>query len=167
MSDLRDGPGKIWVVSDTHLRSGQILPDSFSQRVGREDIIIHLGDFISPEIVNQLRKLARLEAVSGNCDPPAVRNQFQSERIIRIADFRIALTHGRGGPAETLSRVKNDFNGRVDVALFGHTHAIHHSKSDGTIFFNPGSLTQSRKGPGSFGLLHLETGGIWGEIIEV
>jgi putative phosphoesterase len=167
MSDLRDGPGKIWVVSDTHLRSGQILPDSFTTRVGREDIIIHLGDFISPDIVNQFRKLARLEAVSGNCDPLLVKNQFQGEKIVRIADFRIALTHGRGGPAETFSRVKNDFKGKVDVVLFGHTHVTHHSKSDGTLFFNPGSMTQSRKGPGSFGLLHLEIGGIWGEIFEV
>jgi putative phosphoesterase len=167
MSDLRDDPGVIWVVSDTHLRSGQILPDSFTKRVGREDIIIHLGDFVSQEIVNQLQKIARLEAVSGNCDPLSIRNQFQSERIIKIADYRIALTHGRGGLSDTVRRVKNDFEGKVDVALFGHTHSSHHSKSNGTVFFNPGSLSQSRQGPESFGLLHLDKGGIWGEIFEL
>jgi putative phosphoesterase len=167
MSDSRDGPGNIWVVSDTHLRSGQILPDSFTKLVGREDIIIHLGDFVSPDIVNQLQKLGALEAVSGNCDPPSIKNRFPFEKIVEIAGIKIAISHGRGGPTETIRRVKNDFEGRVDVALFGHTHSPHHSKSNGTVFFNPGSLTQSRKGPKSFGLLHLDSDGIWGEIIEL
>ena len=89
MSDLRDGPGNIWVVSDTHLRSGQILPDSFTNRVGREDIIIHLGDFISPEIIDQLQKIATLEAVSGNCDPPSIKSRFTREKIVHIAGLKM------------------------------------------------------------------------------
>jgi len=167
MSDLRNGPGKIWVVSDTHLRSGQILPDAFTRRIGREDIIIHLGDFVSPEIVEQLRSIARLEAISGNCDPSSIRNIYPQAKTIEIAGFKIGLMHGKGGYVETIKRVEKEFKGKVDVALFGHTHSPYHAKSDGTVFFNPGSLSQSRQGPESFGLLHLENESIWGEIFEL
>ncbi|UCE65531.1 MAG: metallophosphoesterase family protein [Candidatus Zixiibacteriota bacterium] len=167
MFNLRDGPANIWVISDTHLRSGQILPDAFTRRAGREDIIIHLGDFVSPEIIKQLKTIARLEAISGNCDPPSIRKSFPFERIIEISGVKIALSHGWGGQTETVQRVKRDFEGKVDVALFGHTHSPYHAKSDGTVFFNPGSLSQSRRGPDSFGLLHLDSEGIWGEVIEL
>lgn len=167
MSDLRDGPAKIWVVSDTHLRSGQILPDAFTKRVEREDIIIHLGDFVSTEIIKQLRTIARLEAVSGNCDPSSVRNLFPPDKIIDIAGYKIGLAHGKGGYIETVKSVEKQFKGKVDVALFGHTHRPYHDKSDGTVFFNPGSLSQSRQGPESFGLLHLDREGIRGEVIEL
>ncbi|UCC78761.1 MAG: metallophosphoesterase [Candidatus Zixiibacteriota bacterium] len=167
MSERRNGPGRIWVVSDTHLRSGQILPDPFTRRVRREDIIIHLGDFVSPDIIEQLRAIARLEAVSGNCDPSSIKNLFPSNRIIEISGYKVGLAHGKGGRVETVKSVERQLVGKVDVALFGHTHNPYHAKSGGTVFFNPGSLSQSRQGPETFGLLHLGVEGIWGEIIEL
>jgi putative phosphoesterase len=167
MSELRNVPAKIWVVSDTHLRSNQILPDSFTERVGREDIIIHLGDFVSPEIIKQLRALAHLEAISGNCDPSSIRKLFPSNKVIDIAGYKIGLVHGKGGYVETIKSVEKQYKGKVDVALFGHTHSPYHAKSDGTVFFNPGSLSMSRQGPESFGLLHLDSEGVWGEIYEL
>ena len=167
MSELRNVPAKIWVVSDTHLRSNQILPDAFTERVGREDIIIHLGDFVSLETIKQLRAIANLEAVSGNCDPASIRSIFPADKAIEIAGYRIGLMHGKGGYVETVKRVEKRFKGKVDVALFGHTHNPYHARSDGTFFFNPGSLSMSRQGPESFGLLHLDSEGAWGEVIEL
>jgi len=167
MSELRNVPAKIWVVSDTHLRSDQILPDSFTRRVVREDIIIHLGDFVSLEIIKQLRVIARLEAISGNCDPSSIRRLFPANKVIDIAGYKIGLAHGKGGYIETIKGVEKQFKGKVDVALFGHTHGPYHAKSDGTVFFNPGSLSMSRQGPESFGLLHLDNEGVWGEVIEL
>jgi putative phosphoesterase len=164
MSDLRDSPGRIWVVSDTHLGSGHLLPDSFTKRVGREDIIIHLGDFISLDIVRQIQAMARMEAVRGNCDPTSIKNLFPQNKIIEIAGHKIALTHGKGGFVETIRSAEREFGGKVDIALFGHTHSPYQAKSNGTFFFNPGSLSQSRKGPESFGLLHLDGEDIRGEI---
>lgn len=167
MDVLRNNSGKIWVISDTHLRSGHILPKSFAAKVSREDIIIHLGDFVAEEIISQIKKLAPLEAVCGNCDPDPIRNLFPRKRIIEISGIKIGMTHGTGAHSETLPTVKTMFDGEVNAVLFGHTHQPHHSKSGGTLFFNPGSLTQSRKGPESFGLLHIENGNLWGEVIEI
>jgi putative phosphoesterase len=167
MSDSRNGEPKIWVVSDTHLKSGQILPATFTNRVGRGDIIIHLGDFVSPEIIGQLQILSRMEAVSGNCDPLSIKNAFPPVKIITVGEFRIGLIHGRGGYMETVKDVEKRFAGNVDVALFGHTHSPYHAKVDGTVLFNPGSMTQSRQGPQCFGLLHLDKECAWGEVIEL
>ncbi len=167
MVDFRNSPGKIWVVSDTHLKSGNILPDSFIKNVKREDIVIHLGDFVSLEIVARIEAKARLEAVSGNCDPGPIRSRFPRQKIIDIYGIKIGLTHGAGGRSETLQKARAMFEGKVEVALFGHTHTAHHSKSGGTLFFNPGSLTQSRNGPESFGQLCFDDGEIWGEVIEI
>ncbi len=163
---FRDLSGKIWVVSDTHLRSDKFLPDAFRHKVSREDIILHLGDFVSFDVVRGLRNIARLEAVHGNCDPPDLRKEFPSVRVIEIAGKRIGMTHGGGPHSDALRRVTHEFQGKVDIALFGHTHRPYHSKSGGTLFFNPGSLTDGRGNSSSFGLLHL-AGEIYGEIFEL
>jgi putative phosphoesterase len=167
MSFAGDAGYNIWVISDTHLKSGDHLPAHFIDRVSREDIIIHLGDFISIEVVDFLRSLARLEAVSGNCDSPAIRNLFPSRKVIRPDNLEIGLIHGRGGIAETLSSVAREFVGKVDIALFGHTHMPHHSRSGRTVLFNPGSLTGERGVAGSYGLIRSDGENVWGELFEV
>ena len=82
----RKQPGKIWVISDTHLRAGQILPEAFTKKVDREDIVIHLGDFVSFDVAEQIKDIATLKAVSGNCDPPSLRNIYP-ERIFSPRTF--------------------------------------------------------------------------------
>jgi putative phosphoesterase len=166
MTDDRNMPGNIWVISDTHLRKHEILPDSFIDNVNREDIVIHLGDFTSIEVVRQLEGIARLEAVSGNCDSPEIRAMFPASRILEINGKHLGLMHGWGNGTDVLPLVRYEFVGAVDIALFGHTHIAHRSKSNGVVYFNPGSLTESREGPNSFGRIVLDDE-IFYEIIDV
>ena len=121
MSNLRDTQYRIWVISDTHLRSRAILPRAFTRRVNREDIVIHLGDFVSLELAEYLQSICRLEAVYGNCDPPLIRERFPVKKILELSGKKIGLTHGRGSLSETIHRVREEFEGKVDIALFGHT----------------------------------------------
>jgi putative phosphoesterase len=158
---------KIWIISDTHLRSGQNLPASFTSQVNREDLIIHLGDFISLHVVQHLESLAGLEAVSGNCDPAEIRDIFPSRKIIQLGGLEIGLIHGRGGAQSTLGMVRREFEGRVDMALFGHTHDPYHGKFGRTVFFNPGSLVEGRGNSRSYGILRREGSDVWGEICEI
>ena len=158
---------KIWVISDTHLRSGQNLPASFTSKVNREDVIIHLGDFISLDVVQYLESLAGLEAVSGNCDSHAIKDIFPSRKIIDLDGLRIGLIHGRGAPSATLDTVRKEFEGKVDIALFGHTHDPYHGRFGGTVFFNPGSLIEGRGNGRSYGLLCHEGAEVWGEIFKI
>lgn len=167
MSFAGDAGYNIWVVSDTHLKCGKYLPADFVRKVSREDIIIHLGDFISLEIVEHLQSLARLEAVSGNCDIRDVKKMFPPRRIIRLQGISIGLMHGHGGPSETLSSAASEYEGKVDIALFGHTHIPHHSRSGRTVFFNPGSLSGGRGHCGSYGMIHTDGENVWGELFEL
>jgi putative phosphoesterase len=163
----RNQPRNVWTISDTHLKAGQILPETFTEKVSRGDIVIHLGDFVSADFVKQIENIATLEAVYGNCDPPLLRQQFSPFKIINLYDKKIGLIHGWGSINDTLHNVKYEFGDKVDMVIFGHTHIAHHSKSNGIVYFNPGSLTQSRKDSNSFGMIHFNDNELWGEIIDI
>jgi putative phosphoesterase len=156
----------IWVIADTHLSRNQFLPEAFVRRVSREDIILHLGDIVSLEAFEQLRGLCHLEAVRGNCDMPDLRSNLPPKAILELNDLKIGMTHGKGGPSDTLRHVTTEFGGKVDIALFGHTHIPYHMRNNGTLYFNPGSLKSGRGCGNSFGILHLEEEP-WGELIEL
>lgn len=130
---------------------------------------MHLGDIVSLEVMEHLQGLCRLEAVRGNCDMPDVRRGLAIKRTLEIEGLKIGLIHGRGGADETFRLVKEEFQGKVDVALFGHTHAPFHAREGGTLYFNPGSLHDGRNGARSFGILHpgIDDDQPWGEIIEI
>lgn len=113
---------KIWVISDTHLRSGQNLPASFTSQVNREDVIIHLGDFISLDVAQYLESLAGLEAVSGNWDSHAIKDIFPSRKIIDLDGLRIGLIHGRGAPSATLNMVRKESEGGENSRRYGLLH---------------------------------------------
>lgn len=166
MNRLRHEYANIWVISDTHLKSEKNLPASFVNRLGREDLIIHLGDFTSLGVVRFLESSSKLVAVCGNCDSRNLRELFPARRIIDICGFKIAMTHGRGSPSEAIGRVKEDFENKVDIALFGHTHSACHFRSGNTLFFNPGSPTDGRGNGETFGLLHLDSDP-WAEVLEI
>ncbi len=96
----------IWVISDTHLTKSHILPETFVRRVDREDIIFHLGDMVSFEIMEFLHTLCPVEAVRGNCDMPDVRRGLSSKKIIELNGRKIGLIHGQGGQLQTLQMVR-------------------------------------------------------------
>jgi uncharacterized protein len=156
----------IWVISDTHLTKSQILPDAFTDKVGREDIILHLGDLISFEIFEYLQSLCQVHAVRGNCDFPDLRRELSPKKTLELNGLKIGLMHGQGGQDETMRLIKTEYQGKVDIALFGHTHIPYHHRDSGTLFFNPGSLNKGRDGKNTYGVLHLDSEP-WGEIIEL
>ncbi len=117
------------------------------------------------KVVKRLKSIARLEAVSGNCDPPEITDVFPRHKIINLDGLKIGLMHGSGAPSITIETAKKEFESKVDIALFGHTHVSCHLRSGPTLFFNPGSLTEGRGNGSGYGLLHLEREP-WAETIE-
>jgi uncharacterized protein len=156
----------IWVISDTHLTKSHILPDTFTDKVGREDIILHLGDLVSLEIIEYLQSLCQVHAVRGNCDLPDVRRVLTPKTTLELNGLKVGLMHGQGSHDETLRLIKAEYQGKVDIALFGHTHIPFHHRDNGTLFFNPGSLSHGRDGKNTYGVLHLDSEP-WGEIVEL
>ena len=165
MSAGNSGPA-IWVVADTHLTNIKLLPEAFITKISREDTILHLGDIITFEVWEYLNSLCHVEAVSGNCDMPDIRRRLKPKRVLELGGHKIALMHGQGGVSETLKAARQDYEGKVDILAFGHTHVPCNMHSGGTLFFNPGSLKNARIGRNTYGILHLDERP-WAEVIEV
>ena len=127
---------------------------------------MHLGDIITFEVWEYLTSLCQVEAVSGNCDMPDVRRRLKPKKFLEMGGFKIAMTHGNGGVSEALKAMKQEYEDKVDVAMFGHTHVPCNMQQGKTLFFNPGSLKNARIGHNSYGILHLD-GKPSAEVIEI
>lgn len=135
---------KIGVISDTHIpeRALQLPPEVFNIFKGVE-LIIHAGDLVTLEALQELKKIAPVKAVCGNMDSPEVCATLPKKEIITIGKFKIGVFHGKGSPARILFQAKEAFNEKVDVIIFGHSHAPLCEKKEGILFFNPGSPTDT------------------------
>ena len=150
---------RILVVSDTHLPSlAQTLPSKLLEEAGSCEMILHAGDLVSMEVLNDLSRLAPVNAVRGNMDLPEVARQLPSTRILSLDKWRIGLTHGHEGRgADTTERARNGFSAKdADCVVFGHSHVPMSIRVDGILLFNPGSPVAGRGRQGNtFGILHL------------
>ena len=157
---------KIGVISDTHVSRIDQLPPRLLEKLQEVDLIIHLGDYTSKELVDGLKGLGNFRGVCGNMDSRELRAELPEIDIVQVKGKSIGLTHGWGSPWEIQSRIKDRFQ-RVDAILYGHTHAVWNKIDEGILFFNPGSATgrlpATRK---TLGILDVEES-IQGEIITI
>lgn len=153
-------PVKIIVLGDTHVNRIKELPRPVIEAIRSADLIIHLGDFGSPEVYRYLAETGRLKAVFGNHDGTEVRQSLKEREIIEVRGKKLALLHGNGcySPFGIRSRLLKHFKGeKVDAVLFGHMHVPDNKKIGGVLFFNPGST--ANKFPSlrpSYGLLTID-----------
>lgn len=148
----------IGVISDTHLRRGQTLPPNVWEELSKVDIILHAGDILNPDFLDELSCLATVEAVQGNCDMWEL-SHLPEKKIIECEEKKIGLIHGAYGRGKnTPEKAFFAFEkGTVDVIVFGHSHAPFLERRDGILLFNPGSPTDKRRElKYSMGLLKIE-----------
>ena len=150
---------KIGVISDTH---GFLHPriESVFKDV---DLILHAGDVGKHFIIQQLARLAHVEAVYGNTDMGMIRDLFEEELVLDLKGHKIALCHGAGKYDNIMERLSNRFEPKnVDIIVFGHTHTPTEVQKNGIFFFNPG---YGRK---TAGILELdESGGFTTSIVRL
>ena len=126
-------------------------------------MILHAGDIMEWSVIRELSTLAPVEAVYGNMDYPEIRQRIAGRRIIEMGGMRIGLIHGDGAGSNTVARARQAFS-RVNCIVFGHSHRPYNEMHGETLLFNPGSPTDRRMMPmGSYGLIHIADGEIWGE----
>ena len=159
---------RIVVISDTHMpRAAEDLPASVYEAIGKCDLILHAGDFVEIDILNNLRKLKPTRAVRGNMDSQAIRGELQDKETIEIGKFKIGLIHGYGAPAGLVDTVASEFTG-VDAIIFGHTHSSINMTKDGVLFFNPGSPTDTVFAKtNSFGIIDIPDDAIKARIVKI
>jgi uncharacterized protein len=128
----------VGLIADTH---GLVRPQVADAFAGVE-LILHAGDVGGPSVLEQLGRIAPVEAVSGNVDDrrdPALRRA----RVVIAGGITIHVSHGdelgRPTPALALARYSGN------VVVFGHTHrAVVHRDETGRLAVNPGAAGPRR-----------------------
>ena len=123
------------------------------------DLILHAGDFVAPEVLQELQALGPpLAAVHGNVDSEELRRRLPALRTVHAAGTRIGLVHDAGPAAGRLGRLRRRFPDH-DAVVFGHSHIPLQEREGAFQIFNPGSPTDRRRQPRhTMGLATVENG---------
>lgn len=142
-----DAPMTIGVIADTHIypHSRRVIPEQVVDlfRRARIDLIVHLGDANSRFVLEDLARIAPLIAVPGNNDDDELHDLLSATVQFTVGRFRFGAIHGHGGRSAK-QVVTDTFAGKVDCALFGHSHIPLIDQVRDTVLFNPGSATDRR-----------------------
>ncbi|MGI5940167.1 MAG: metallophosphoesterase family protein [Thermoleophilia bacterium] len=130
----------VGVLSDTH---GYLYPSVKAELVG-VDHIIHAGDVGSAEVLAELRLIAPVTVVRGNCDRDVWADDLPAQAELELGGIRFLVGHIRkrlmdGYDAESIAD-------RYDVVVSGHTHRPALEEWEGVLDLNPGSAGPSRFG---------------------
>ncbi len=121
----------VGVLSDTH---GHLYPEVRAALAG-VDHIVHAGDIGSPQVLAELRAMAPVTAVRGNCDYDAWALALPVRAEATLAGARFAVGHVRW---------QVEAGGFIDVVIFGHSHQPLLERRQGVLYLNPGSAGPRR-----------------------
>jgi putative phosphoesterase len=164
-------PGKvtrIGVISDTHHHHLEELPPALKEMLASVDLILHMGDFVCMELLEELRRKNNFHGIAGNHDPHSIKAILPRTDLIEVNGKRLGLLHGYWFPFfcehRSLARFARE---KVDAIIYGHTHVIRNEVSHNILFFNPGTASAMWPAPWkTFGILTVGDK-IKGEIVEL
>ncbi len=148
------------VLADTHIRRGSTrrLPPAVYAALDEADLVLHAGDVVTGELLEELAGFAPTLAVLGNNDTELV-GQLPEERVFTVDGVRIAMVHDSGARKGREARLRRRFP-TADVVVFGHSHIPWDTTAPGGLrLLNPGSPTDRRRQPvATMGLAHVADG---------
>lgn len=132
----------IVVISDTHAKEINKLPDMLLQDIKNADAVIHAGDIGSEQFLSDLKNISRkLYAVKGNND----FFPLPKEIIETFENVKIAVTHGDGARGDIPTALSYRFSDQTpNIIIYGHTHRPKIEDIAGITIINPGSPTKNR-----------------------
>ncbi len=139
---------RLVLMADTHVpRRARVLPDRVWGDVDRADVVVHAGDWVVPELLDELQERAvRVVGVHGNNDGPELRRRLPEVAHTVLAGVRLAVVH-ETGPSKGRDARMRARHPDIDVLVFGHSHIPWDSTCDGLRLLNPGSPTDRRRQP--------------------
>jgi len=159
---------KIGVISDTHIPTrGRIIPPGLYDLFETVGLILHAGDLVDEQVLDEFKALAPVEAVAGNMDPVRLQSRLGRLKLIEVGKIKIGLLHGDvSGHRIDYDQVLELFRPeKLQAVVFGHLHQPVEELYNEILFFNPGSLIDPRRSPyPSCGLLHLDGSEVCSEI---
>ena len=159
---------RVAVLADTHLRAGADgLPPPVLEILDAVDVILHAGDVVSPQLLEELAAIAPTHAVLGNNDHDLV-GALPDRLELDLGGVRTAMVHDSGSRTGRANRLKRWFPD-AQLVVFGHSHDPQCDDDGDLLLFNPGSPTQRRRQPvHTVGWLELDAGRILtAEVIPV
>ncbi len=142
------------LLADTHVpRRARALPEEVWQAVAAADVVVHAGDWVDLALLEELHgRSARLVAVHGNNDGPALRARLPEVARADLDGLRLAVVHETGASAGRERRCDARYGpgstAPADVLVFGHSHVPWDTTTaSGLRLLNPGSPTDRRRQP--------------------
>ena len=135
---------KIGIISDSHDNLVNVRKAVSRFKKERSDLVIHLGDFVSPPMIMEFKGL-NLLAVFGNNDGEKFKLIKTFQEIggeikggffeTELDGLKTAIYHGtESGITQALIG-----SGKYDLVLTGHTHKRMEAKKGKTLAINPGT----------------------------
>ncbi|WP_261565522.1 metallophosphoesterase family protein [Frankia gtarii] len=176
---------RLILLSDTHLPTrARALPAELWTAVEEADVVLHAGDWVSRDAVDELAARAeRLIGCYGNNDGPAVREVMPEVSRATLGGMRFVVVH-ETGPVRGRERRMAAAYPDADVLVFGHSHipwdstverspgpavaagTVAHPLPGGMLrLLNPGSPTDRRRQPAATYLTAVVADGRLDEVV--
>lgn len=161
----------VGLISDTHVPSrARCIPKMVFKIFENVDFIIHAGDLVKLEIIDELEHIAPVLAVYGNMDGPEVKDALTKLNSLKIYDWKIGVMHDPNtmfgmGKMRELAKQNN-----YDAFVYGHTHNANIKWEGKNLYVNPGSPTNPMSSfinNPSVALLKITKNAITPEIVQV
>ena len=148
---------KLLVISDTHVRKFDELPERVIELFKGCDAVIHAGDFTSAELYESL-SAKEIYAVYGNTDDYELRRMLPNELKFEIEGVRFGLVHQGNylNQFHDLGYKARELG--VDFLIFGHIHRFVLERFGDVVVLCPGSPTKPRLSAASVALIDVENG---------
>jgi uncharacterized protein len=140
---------RLLLIADTHVPSrARGLPAQVWDEVARADVVVHAGDWMKPELLDELTaRSKRLVACWGNNDGPELRARLRERADVVLDGLRLTVVHETGASGGREARMSRSYPD-TDVLVFGHSHIPWDTTTGtGLRLLNPGSPTDRRRQP--------------------
>jgi uncharacterized protein len=127
----------IGLVSDTH----SLVRPGILEALDGVELILHAGDVGGPSVLQELKTIAPVRAVYGNCDlpdDPALRRAIHLD----VEGFSIHVSHGHELGSPTPEGLLAAYS--ADIIVYGHTHKPLVERSGPRLVVNPGAAGPRR-----------------------
>ncbi|WP_136587695.1 metallophosphoesterase family protein [Microbacterium hydrothermale] len=141
-------PTRLLLLADTHVpKRARTLPAAVRRAASAVDLIVHAGDWVEEQVLDDLLALGPVLGVWGNNDGADLRARLPEVARAEIDGVRLAVVHETGAAAGREKRMDAAFPD-TDLLVFGHSHIPWDTVTPaGLRLLNPGSPTDRRRQP--------------------